>query len=110
MLTDKTHFSKIIYLDLFWDIWCIASVVGIWPRFIEPNLLDTARLALPIHNLPVELKGFKIVHLSDLHYHIGISPSFLNRLQNKIKALQPDLIFFYRRLYLPLKARGSGSA
>ena len=94
MATDKTRFSRCISPDLFWDIWCIVSLVGIWPRYIEPNLLDTTRLTLNINGLPPSLKGLKLVHLSDLHFHPRMPAAFLKRLQDKVKALKPDLIVF----------------
>lgn len=80
--------------DFFWDLWCIASIIGIWPRFIEPNLLATTRLTLEIPDLPKGLQGLKILQFSDLHWKEKISPLFLNKLLNKVDALAPDLIVF----------------
>lgn len=82
-------------LSLFlWDLWCIVTVVGIWPRFIEPNILSTTHLKLPIKNLPKQLEGLKIVQFSDLHMHAGVSDRFLNRLSQKINRLKPDVLVF----------------
>ena len=53
---------------LLWDVACAVSIVGIWPRFIEPNLLRVTRLTLPIRNLPSTLLGLRVVHFSDLHF------------------------------------------
>lgn len=87
--------KKQMYLaDLLWDGWCIASVVGIWPRFIEPNLIHTTRLNLKIKQLPSELVGLKILQFSDIHLHQGISNFFITKLIKKIKNLTPDLIVF----------------
>jgi predicted MPP superfamily phosphohydrolase len=80
--------------DKLWDLWCIFSIIGIWPRFIEPNLLVTTRLTLPIPNLPLELKGLKIVQFSDLHINPRLSDSYLKKLQKKIEKASPDIVVF----------------
>lgn len=80
--------------DKLWDLWCIVSVVGIWPRFIEPSLVVTTRLTLPIPNLPKELKGLKILQFSDLHLNPRVSDRYLLRLLKKIEAQTPDIIVF----------------
>lgn len=86
--------KKYSLTNLLWDLWCTLSIVGIWPRFIEPNLLVTTRLKLPIKNLPKQLDGLKIVQFSDLHMHSKVSERFLKRLSKKINHLKPDIIVF----------------
>lgn len=80
--------------DLLWDFWCCISILGIWPRFIEPRLISTTRLAIEIPSLPKALDGLKILQLSDLHFHSGIPDFFLNKMLAKVKQLAPDLIVF----------------
>lgn len=82
------------FIERLWDLWCIASVVGIWPRFIEPRLLLTSYHSIPIGQLPRELEGLKIVQISDLHLSPYVSQSFLDRCTKRIQSLQPDLIVF----------------
>jgi len=72
-----------------WDWFCIASVVGIWPRWIEPNLLRRRRYTLPF---PIE-KRIKIAHLSDLHF-ANCSRSHLDQIVGAVEAMEPDLILF----------------
>jgi uncharacterized protein len=74
---------------ILWDAFCFASVLGIWPRFIEPKLLKTTRLTV---SFPIRKPFFKILQISDLHFHGRINKSFLNRLKNSISAESPDLI------------------
>ncbi len=81
-------------LDFFWDLWCLVSFIGIWPRFIEPYLLTTTRLKLPVRNLPSKLKGLRIVQFSDLHLHPRVPTRFLEVLSKKINKLEPDIIVF----------------
>ena len=92
------HFSTFknsnYFLERLWDLWCIGSLVGIWPRFIEPRLLLTSHHTIPIASLPNELDGFTIVQISDLHYSSYVSPRFLKRIAQRIRKLNPDLIVF----------------
>lgn len=83
------HFS-----DRLWDLWCIASIVGIWPRFIEPNLIRVTQVPLAVKGLPEAAKGLRILQFSDLHLHPRISNAFLERLSQKIHQQAPDLIVF----------------
>lgn len=80
--------------DYLWDLWCACSIIGIWPRFIEPRLLATTRLKLPIPNLPNGITGLKIVQFSDLHLHPKVSQRFLNKLVKKINRSKPDILVF----------------
>lgn len=80
--------------QLAWDTWCIGSVIGIWPRFIEPRLLLTTHLTLAIPQLPHALQGLRIAHFSDLHLTSKSSTYLLQKLIRKTKALKPDLILF----------------
>lgn len=80
--------------EWLWDCWCVGSLIGIWPRFIEPSLLSVKRLSLSIDKLSTDLQGLKILQFSDLHWHANFSNFFIRRLLSKINALQPDIIVF----------------
>ncbi len=82
------------FIERLWDLWCIVSLVGIWPRFVEPRLLISSHTTIPISDLPKELEGLKIVHISDLHYTEEMSEYFLERIAKKITTINPDLIVF----------------
>lgn len=80
--------------EWLWEGWCIASIIGIWPRHIEPNLLAVKRLALPIRELPKELDGLKIAHFSDLHWNRSFSKTLTKKISAQINNWKPDFIFF----------------
>ena len=84
-----SHFGS-----FFVDALCTASVVGIWPRFIEPHLLTTTSLTWDLPASAAHLEGLRIVQFTDLHFHKNLSLSFLKRISRKIRSLKPDLIFF----------------
>jgi predicted MPP superfamily phosphohydrolase len=72
--------------NFLWDAFCFASLFGIWPRFIEPKLLKVTRLTIPF---PI---SFKILQISDLHFHNGINQNFLSKLKDAVSKEAPDLI------------------
>lgn len=86
--------NKKKWIEWIWEGWCILSIVGIWPRFIEPKILSTTRLSLPISLLPPALNGFKILQFSDLHWNVNFSEKQKSKIIKKIHALKPDLIVF----------------
>lgn len=85
------------------DTACALSLVGLWPRFIEPKCLVTTYLDLSIEKLP----SLKILHISDLHFHKGTSRRFLDKIIKRVKKEKCDLILFtgdflcYSRLEKP---------
>ena len=92
-MNSKDNTKNSYYLaDTLWDFFCIASIIGIWPRFIEPNLISISKLNLSISNLPDSLNGLKILQFSDIHLHKGMPDCFIRKLINKIKSLSPDII------------------
>jgi predicted MPP superfamily phosphohydrolase len=80
-------------ISFLWDLWCCVSIIGLWPRFIEPKLLKTNHLNLPLPEYE-KISGLKIVHFSDLHLPKRPSKSFLKKIITKIHNSQPDIIFF----------------
>ncbi len=92
--TFNQFFKSKPFSDCLWDLWCLFSGIGIWPRFIEPNLLSVSKGFLSIPDLPLPLEGLNIVHISDLHLDDKMPYSFTKKLIQKVKALSPDLIVF----------------
>lgn len=79
---------------MFWELICVATVAGIWQRYIEPNLLSTTKLSFSIENLPSAIEGFTILQLSDLHFSSATSSHFLNRILRHARKCNPDMIVF----------------
>lgn len=86
--------KKKLWQDWAWNAWCIISGIGIWPRFIEPQLLEVKRINLPIHPLSDEASGLRILHFSDLHWNARFSQYLKKKLIRKINNLKPDIIVF----------------
>lgn len=68
--------------------------MGIWPRYIEPRLLQVTRIRLPIKNLASDLNGLRVLHFSDLHLGLQTCDRYLKKLSRRIKALSPDICVF----------------
>ncbi|MBA2728734.1 MAG: UDP-2,3-diacylglucosamine diphosphatase LpxG [Parachlamydiaceae bacterium] len=88
-----TYFNKHL-TDSLWDLWCIASGIGIWPRFIEPKLLKVSKKTITIEQLPKSLEGLRLLQFSDLHFKKNTSNRFLKKIQRKVAELSPDIIVF----------------
>jgi predicted MPP superfamily phosphohydrolase len=76
-------------IELAWDTWCLGSIVGIWPRFIEPKLLKSSSFSV--------FGGFpdlRVVQFSDLHLSKRTSDRFLAKLANRINESNADLLLF----------------
>lgn len=103
--------SKINLGSYFWDLFCIASIIGIWPRYIEHKLLQTKRLTVSIENLHPHLHGLRMAQFSDLHLFPGMSQKFLKKIAEKINNFKPHIIFFtgdllsHSKLFEPKKLR-----
>ena len=78
----------------FWDCWCVISVVGIWPRFIEPRILSNSYLRVIDPNFHSDLEDLKIILFSDLHLLRNNSKRFLKKLACSINRKEPDIILF----------------
>lgn len=89
----KKKLSHLI-VDFLWNLWCIISIIGIWPRFIEPRLIFTTRLRLKSPQLPKTTDDIHILQFSDLHFHKGIPQKFLDKIVRKIRSISPDIIVF----------------
>lgn len=91
---QKSENDRDFWPTLAWDLWCLASIIGIWPRFIEPHLLFTKKISVAIPRMTPSLEGLRIAFFSDLHMAPHTSPCFLKRLLSRIQAFKPHLILF----------------
>ncbi len=75
-------------------MWCVSSIIGIWPRFIEPKILSVSHRHIELNTQYQHLSGLKIAHFSDLHWSTESSARLAQRLLKKIQHAKPDLILF----------------
>jgi predicted MPP superfamily phosphohydrolase len=95
IMSKSNRFNNLNWItDGLWNLWCLCSLVGIWPRFIEPKLVYFCKKEITIPNLPVDLDGFRVVQISDLHFQSHVSDYFLNKIVRKANACNPDIVVF----------------
>lgn len=56
--------------------------------------IETVKVKVPVKNLPEELVGLRIIHISDLHIGPTIGKTFVENVVNRVNAEKPDLIAF----------------
>lgn len=86
-LIFPSHKTLITSLSLFLSL--VAIVFSIINASAPPRVKE---LKLTYKSLPSSLKGFKIVHLSDLHLGMVSREKWLENVMKKVNSLEPDLI------------------
>lgn len=81
-------------MSLIIDFLSIVSVIGIWPRFIEPQMVTINEIEWNLKPEQAHLNNLTLVQISDLHFHKGVSQKFLDKVIRRICRRRPDLIFF----------------
>jgi hypothetical protein len=71
-----------------------AGTLASYPLFIERHWIQINRYPIPVPHLPAAFEGFRIAHLSDLHYGPLVSLSFISRVLKLTQQCAPDLIVF----------------
>ncbi len=70
-----------------------ASILAIsYPVFIERYLVQFNIYRMPVPRLPEEFSGIKLLHISDLHYGPLVPFSFVEKLFQKVQAIDKDII------------------
>jgi hypothetical protein len=73
----------------------ILKTVGLgvgYAAFVEPSLVETTQVPVTIASLRQVLDGYRIAHLTDLHYSKVSGARFISRVVAKTRALDPDLV------------------
>ena len=58
------------------------------------HLAGVKDVTVPIHNLPKDLHGFRIVQMSDIHISPTIEKDYVKMLVRQVKNLNPDIVVF----------------
>ena len=90
MAKDKEkHFS---FLKIFIFIILIISAIIAYGFLIEPKLITVKEQKITIDNWTDNFNGFKIVHISDIHYGRLFDEKSLQKLVNSINEQKPDIV------------------
>lgn len=63
-----------------------------YPIFMERYAVLTNTYKVSVPNLPGAFSGFRIVHLSDLHYGFLVPLALIRHVVHRANQLKPDLI------------------
>ena len=88
-MKKEKHFS-ILKLIIF--IILIIALIIAYGFLIEPKLITVKEHKITVNNLPDNFNGFKIVHISDLHYGRMFDEDRLKKLVNSINEQKPDIV------------------
>lgn len=67
----------------------VSTAVGLVVARMSPGVVN---IDIPIDDLPKDLDGFRIVQITDIHVGPTIRRGYLQRIVNKVNALQADLV------------------
>lgn len=82
-------FLKIIGLLLF-----IFALFFLYAYFIEITSFKTNEYIINDNNIPSGFKGIKILHISDILYGKTINQKELDKINDEITLINPDIVFF----------------
>ena len=86
---QEKHFS---FLKLFIFIILIIGLVIAYGFFIEPKLITVKEYKIALNSWPDNFNGFKIIHISDLHYGRVFDEKSLEKLIDSINEQEPDIV------------------
>jgi uncharacterized protein len=69
-----------------------AGLLASYPAFIERYLILINHYRIPVPNLPRAFSGFRLVHLTDLHYGFLVSRAFLRSVVDRANRINRDLV------------------
>src|SRR5574344_1859721 len=88
-ISKKFHYKKYIVILIFI---LIISAFLLYSRYISTKGLIIKEYKITNNNLPSNFHGFKIVHLSDIHYGRIIKKEQLDSIVKQINLLKPDIV------------------
>jgi len=94
--------------------WLAAAAALAYGVLWERRWVETTRRTVTLPGLPESMDGFRIVHLSDLHWDAYTRPEWMRRTFDRVNALEPDIIVLtgdlitHFREYIEPCARGLG--
>ena len=76
---------------MFWIIIVAIVLLGIY-FFYQNRFINVTAYKLTVASLPTDLRGKKIVHISDLNFRANMNNGFVNTILSKIEKQEPDMI------------------
>ncbi len=71
-----------------------VAALGLYAWRVEPHWLELVSRRMPIANLPSDLVGATLVHVSDLHIGPQVDDTYLVGVMDRIHALAPEIVVY----------------
>lgn len=72
----------------------IVIALILYSRFIGTKGIVVKEYSIVNKNIPKSFYGFKIVHISDIHYKMTTDKDDLKKIKNEINLIEPDIVIF----------------
>ena len=89
----KTRFKVILVIII------IISTFFIYSRYIGNKGIIVNEYNIINKNIPESFYGYKIVHISDIHYRVTTDSDDLNKIVKEINKTKPDIVIFSGDLF-----------
>lgn len=76
---------------MFWIILVLIIALGVY-LYYQNKFIEIEKYKLTIANLPSDLRGKRIVHLSDMHLRANMNNGFVKSIITKVETQEPDMI------------------
>lgn len=74
------------------EITILISLIVAYSHYIEPKLLTFKEYNIKNENITENFQGFKIIHITDIHYGKNIGKENMQKLINSINDQKPDIV------------------
>lgn len=91
-IEKKDHKLLFKIIKIFIIVILIVTVFLLYSRFISTKGLDLKEYKIVNTNLPDSFYGFKIIHITDIHYGRTIDKKDLENLVKEINKSKPDIV------------------
>ena len=85
---------KNFIIKFFIIILIIVIIVLLYGSFIEPSWLRTNEINITNNDITDSFDGFKVVHISDIHYGTTVNKNMLKDIVDEINLIKPDILVF----------------
>lgn len=91
---EKTRHVLKLFLKIISLLLIVFTIIFLYSYFIEIKLFKTNEYLIKDSSIPKGFNGTKILHLTDILYGKTISKNELNKIQEEITKINPDIVIF----------------
>lgn len=88
----KKNKKKFKIIKIIFEIIFLIGLITSYSYYIEPKLITVNEYKIANENITENFKGFKIIHITDIHYGRVFDQKQMTKLVYKINEQKPDII------------------